>query len=122
MEGLCVRHHANYITNYGWAYCPWCGLELAYKAHCYHCNKDFVSERAYAAHRIDVELYIDNPCPNQRPTTERHNTRYHKNRGKMYCQECRLEYPVRAEATDDRPVDSRPRRQATVRKDERTER
>lgn len=91
MEGRCVNLHANYLKQNGWRFCPYCGMALQVRIHCDRCGYDYLSEKAYYAH-LDLALYKANPCPNQSGHT--HRVCYMKKRGKMFCEECHLEYPV----------------------------
>jgi hypothetical protein len=107
MEGQCVRDHAKYVGERGWAYCPWCGMELVYKKHCDHCGRDYVSEEAYHVHLSQIEFYKSNPCPNEETVKGQHAVRYHKNRGVFYCPACNIEYPKKMEEGDYPIVDMR---------------
>lgn len=94
MEGVCSSYHSSsYREKRGWKFCPWCGISLAVKHHCEHCGKDFISETAFHVHQQSAALYRNNPCPNQEGG--RHIIHHLRHRGKMFCANCRIEYPIK---------------------------
>lgn len=90
MEGVCHLKHAQFLRQYHYRYCPFCGMVLQIKHHCEHCGNDFLSEAAFKMHLFGLQLYKDNPCPWQ--GKEHHSVQYFKRRGKMYCPICKKEY------------------------------
>lgn len=100
MEGVCQSRHMNFFNN-GYTYCPFCAVELVIRKECDHCGRVFLSEKAYEAHVTGIELYRDNPCPNQEENSRDsndHPIRFLKNRNTFFCPGCDLEYPAKPSA------------------------
>jgi hypothetical protein len=92
MEGECKIRHAQYRTQNGYRYCPWCGNQLIVRITCDHCGRHFLSEQSYHIHLHELALYKANRCPNEGQGKSHHVIHYMKNRDKFFCESCRLEY------------------------------
>ena len=87
MEGVCGNFHSDYITRRGWAFCPWCGMELVFAKKCEKCGRNFNSEASFSAHQHPELL---GKCP----LDSSHIVKIRVHRKTMFCTACLKEYPM----------------------------